>query len=150
VTEAGFSSNPGAVLGLDPGDRRIGVAIAVPGASMALPLTVLDATGDWRAALTALAGEHNVAGIVVGLPISLSGAEGAAAARVRGFAADVTALLDLPVHLVDERLSTVSAGRALAAGGTRGKRQKDAIDSSAAAVILQVWLDSRVGTETAG
>ena len=140
----------GTILGLDPGERRIGVALAVPGRSMALPLTVLDATGDWQAALAGLVAEHGVAGIVVGLPVSLSGSEGAAAARAREFAAAVGERQGLPVHLVDERLSTVAAGRALAEAGTRGRRaarKKGAIDRSAAAFILQTWLDSQAGKE---
>jgi putative Holliday junction resolvase len=140
----------GTILGLDPGERRIGVAMAVPGASLALPLTVLDATGDWQAALAQLVAEHGVAGIVVGLPVSLSGSEGAAAARAREFAAAVGERLGLPVHLVDERLSTVAAGRALAEAGARGRRaarKRGAVDRSAAAVILQTWLDSQAGKE---
>jgi putative Holliday junction resolvase len=146
VTEPG-----GSILGLDPGERRIGVALAVPGRSMALPLTVLDATGDWQMALAGLVAEHSVAAVVVGLPVSLSGSEGAAAARAREFAAAVGERLGLPVHLVDERLSTVAAGRALAEAGVRGRRAraKGAVDRSAAAVILQAWLDSRGGEEPA-
>ena len=138
----------GTILGLDPGERRIGVAMAVAGGSMALPLTVLDATGDWQAALAELVAEHGVAGIVVGLPVSLSGSEGAAAARAREFAAAVGERLGLPVHLVDERLSTVAAGRALAEAGARGRRPKGAVDRSAAAVILQAWLDSQSGSDS--
>jgi putative Holliday junction resolvase len=145
----------GSILGLDPGERRIGVAMAVPGGSMALPLTVLDATGDWGAALAELAAEHGVAAVVIGLPVSLSGSEGPAAARAREFAAAVRERLGLPVHLVDERLSTVAAGRALAEAGARAKRgartsrTRGAVDRSAAAVILQTWLDSHVGEEPA-
>ena len=141
-------SHSGTILGLDPGERRIGVAMVVPGGTMALPLTVLDAAGDWPAELAELVAEHRVAGIVVGLPISLSGSEGAAAARAREFAAGVGERLGLPVHLVDERLSTVAAGRALAEAGARGRRagrKSGAVDRSAAAVILQAWLDSKAG-----
>jgi len=137
----------GSILGLDPGERRIGVALAVPGRSMALPLTVLDATGDWQVALAGLVAEHRVVAAVVGLPVSLSGSEGAAAARAREFASVVAERLGLPVHLVDERLSTVAAGRALAEAGTRGRRAKGAVDRSAAAVILQTWLDLQAGKE---
>jgi putative Holliday junction resolvase len=143
VTEPG-----GSILGLDPGERRIGVAMAVPGRSMALPLTVLDATGDWQMALAGLVAEHGVAAVVVGLPVSLSGSEGAAAARAREFAAAVGERLGLPVHLVDERLSTVAAGRALAEAGVRGRRARGAVDRSAAAVILQAWLDSQAASRS--
>lgn len=138
-----MGAEPGSVLGLDPGERRIGVALAVPGTSMALPLTVLDRNDEWEAALRALVAEHRVAGIVVGLPVSLSGTEGAAAVGARSFAAHVASLVALPVDLVDERLSTVAAGRALAAAGAGGRRQRGVIDASAAAVILQAWLDAR-------
>jgi putative Holliday junction resolvase len=109
---------------------------------------VLDATGDWQMALAGLVAEHSVAAVVVGLPVSLSGSEGAAAARAREFAAGVGERLGLPVHLVDERLSTVAAGRALAEAGARGRRagrKSGAVDRSAAAVILQAWLDSQAG-----
>jgi putative Holliday junction resolvase len=143
VTEPG-----GSILGLDPGERRIGVAMAVPGRSMALPLTVLDATGDWQMALAGLVAEHRVAAVVVGLPVSLSGSEGAAAARAREFAAAVGERLGLPVHLVDERLSTVAAGRALAEAGVRGRRARGTVDRSAAAVILQTWLDSQAASRS--
>jgi putative Holliday junction resolvase len=145
----------GGILGLDPGERRIGVAMAVPGGSVALPLTVLDATGDWGAALAELVAEHGVAAVVVGLPVSLSGSEGPAAARAREFAAAVGQRLGLPVHLVDERLSSVAAGRALAEAGARARRgartsrTRGAVDRSAAAVILQAWLDSHAGREPA-
>jgi putative Holliday junction resolvase len=122
--------------------------MAVPGRSMALPLTVLDATGDWQMALAGLVAEHRVAAVVVGLPVSLSGSEGAAAARAREFAAAVGEWLGLPVHLVDERLSTVAAGRALAEAGVRGRRARGAVDRSAAAVILQTWLDSQAASRS--
>jgi putative Holliday junction resolvase len=80
--------------------------------------------------------------------VSLSGSEGAAAARAREFAAAVGERLGLPVHLVDERLSTVAAGRALAEAGVRGRRAKGTVDRSAAAVILQAWLDSQAASRS--
>jgi len=131
----------GAVLGLDPGERRVGVALAVAGAEVALPLATLERTGDWLDRLADLAREHAATAVVVGLPVSLSGAEGTAAERARAFADEVASRLGVPVHLVDERLSTVAAGRALTAAGTRGRRAAGAIDAAAAAVILQAWLD---------
>jgi putative Holliday junction resolvase len=99
-------------------------------------------------ALAGLVAEHRVAAVVVGLPVSLSGSEGAAAGRAREFAAVVEERLGLPVHLVDERLSTVAAGRALAEAGVRGRRARarGAVDRAAAAVILQAWLDSQAGS----
>lgn len=135
----------GAILGLDPGQRRIGVALAVAGASLALPLTVLVRDGDWLETVAALVREHGVTDVVVGLPISLKGAEGPAAASARNFAGQVGERLGMRVHLVDERLSTVAAGRALAEAGTRGRRVRRTVDSSAAAIILQAYLDGQPG-----
>jgi len=139
VTEA--RREPGAILGLDPGERRIGVAVAVRGGSMALPLTVIERAEGWLDALAALLAEHGATEVVVGLPVSLKGTEGAAAARARQLAAEVATRLGVPVHLVDERLSTVAAGRTLAEGGARSRRRKALVDRSAAAVILQTYLD---------
>lgn len=143
-------SAPGAVIGLDPGERRIGVALAVPGGTMALPLTVIEREAGWLEALSALAVSHNAAGVVVGLPVCLDGSEGPAASRVRVFAAEVAAGLGLPVTLFDERLSTMAASRALRAGGTTGRRARGMIDRSAAAIILQAYLDAPAGAGEAG
>ena len=139
----------GSVLGLDPGERRVGVALAVVGAGVALPLATLQRTDGWLDRLADLAREHGATAVVVGLPVSLSGAEGPAAERARALAGEVASRLGLPVHLVDERLSTVAAGRALAAGGARGRRAAGAIDASAAAVILQAWLDGMAAAQSA-
>lgn len=132
----------GAVLGLDPGQRRIGVALAPAGSGLAIPLTVLDRDSDWSASLAALVAEHSVADLVVGLPVSLDGTERAAAAGARSFAEELQAHLGLPVHFVDERLSTAAASRALTAAGAGGRRQRAVVDRSAAAVILQQYLDA--------
>jgi putative Holliday junction resolvase len=131
----------GALLGLDPGERRIGVALAVAGAGLALPLTTLDRAGDWGEALAGLVAEHAVGEIVVGLPVSLNGSEGAAALGARSFASEVGTRLGLPVHLVDERLSTVAATRGLRAAGAGRRQRRAVVDRSAAAVILQGYLD---------
>ena len=136
-------TDAGAVLGLDPGERRIGVALATAGSSLALPLTVLERSSDWLGALRALVAEHSVAEVVVGLPVSLDGSERAAAVGARAFAASVGEGLALPVHLVDERLTTAVAGRARAAAGAGSRRARTVVDRSAAAVILQGWLDAR-------
>lgn len=132
----------GALLGLDPGERRIGVALAVAGSSLAVPLTVLERAEGWLDRLADLAGEHGARAVVVGLPVSLRGTEGVAAERARTVADAVGERLGLPVHLVDERLSTVAADRALAAAGARGRQRRATVDRSAAAVILQSYLDT--------
>ncbi|HEU5003519.1 MAG TPA: Holliday junction resolvase RuvX [Actinomycetota bacterium] len=132
----------GAVLGIDPGERRIGIALAVAGTAMALPLTVLDRAEGWLDVLADLAAAHAVAAVVIGLPVSLRGTEGAAAEDARAMASEVGERLGIPVHLVDERLSTVAADRALAATGAAGRRRRQSVDRSAAAVILQSYLDA--------
>ena len=95
-------SEGGALLGLDPGERRIGVALAVPGAALAIPLTVLERRDGWLDLLSGLIEEHAVGEVVVGLPVSLRGQEGASAELARSFAEAVRERCGLPVHLVDE------------------------------------------------
>ncbi|HLI56910.1 MAG TPA: Holliday junction resolvase RuvX [Actinomycetota bacterium] len=131
----------GALLGLDAGTRRIGVALAPAGSTLAIPLTVVERSEDWPGALALLAVDHEAVGVVIGLPLSLDGSEGTAAAAAREFARVVGERLGLPVYLVDERLSTVSAGRALRSAGAGGRASRAVIDRSAAAVILQSYLD---------
>jgi putative holliday junction resolvase len=133
-------------LGLDLGSRRIGIAVSDRSGTVASPLTVLERTGSRRRdheRILALAGDEEADVIVVGLPCSLSGAEGPAA---RGALDEVQALASVspvPVDTWDERLSTVTAERALRAGGVRGRARRHVVDKVAAAVILQSWLDAR-------
>lgn len=135
------AAEAGALLGLDAGERRIGVALATAGSTMALPLTVVERADDWPGALAMLAVDHGAVGVVIGLPLSLDGSEGPAATHVREFARVVGERLGLPVVLMDERLSTVSAGRALRSAGLKGRASRAVVDRSAAAVILQSYLD---------
>lgn len=128
-------------LGLDPGDARIGVAVSDPSGFLATPLETV-AAGD-LARIAALVAEHGPIEVVVGLPRSLSGREGPAAARVRGFARDVARLVaPVPVTLLDERLSTVSAEAMLRDRGKKGKQRRAVVDQAAAVVILQSALDT--------
>ncbi len=137
--------SPGRVLGVDLGERRIGLALSDPLGILASPLSVLERTGDPAAdhrAIVAAAREAGAALIVVGLPLTLAGREGTAARAVR---AEIEALgaLGLPVEAHDERLTTVAAERMLAIGGVRGPASRRRVDQVAAAVILQSWLDCR-------
>ncbi|GGF36018.1 putative pre-16S rRNA nuclease [Marmoricola endophyticus] len=134
-------------LGVDPGDARIGVASCDPSGLIATPLeTVARGPGDLRR-LAALAVEHDVIEVVVGLPVSLSGGEGPAAGKVREMATPLADLLaPTPVRLCDERLSTVTAEAALRARGTKGKKQRAVVDQTAAAIILQHALDTERGS----
>ena len=135
----------GPVLGLDVGDARIGVAISDPDRRLAVPVGTVHVgqpPGELLA-VAALARERGATLIVVGLPLSLRGEHGESAAHAESFAEALRGVVDLPIELHDERLSTVEAERALAAAGTRGRRRRRVVDASAAAVILQAWLDGR-------
>jgi putative Holliday junction resolvase len=129
------------VLGLDVGEKRIGVALAE--GSIAIPLTVIKRVEDAAdlQRVISLAHEHNVDIIVVGLPFSMDGSIGAQAEVVLEFAGALGRVTDILVDTYDERLSTVEADRLMReAGAKRGKR-KENLDAMAAAVILQDYID---------
>lgn len=133
-------------LALDLGARRIGVAVSDSDGTLATPVQVLDRSGDHardHRAIAALAGEYEVGEIVVGLPLSLDGAEGPAAREVQDECLELAAVVDLEIHTHDERLTTVTADRLLADQRLDGKARRKVVDMVAAAVILQDWLDRR-------
>lgn len=130
-----------AILGLDVGEKRIGVALA--DGLLAIPLTVIDRAGeeaDLERVLT-LAEEHGVKRIVVGLPRSLDGSIGRQAERVLSFSSALSESTDVPVDTWDERLSTVSAERLLLGAGVKRDKRRARRDAMAAAIILQSYLD---------
>jgi putative Holliday junction resolvase len=138
----------GRVLGIDLGTKRTGVAVTDSAGTMALPRTTLvrtrDIDGD-RRRLVELILEEEAVVVVVGLPLSLDGSEGRAATAAIAEAEALRQLLegrDIDVELFDERLTTVSAHQALAAGGTRERQRRHVVDQAAAAVMLSAWLDS--------
>jgi putative Holliday junction resolvase len=133
------------VLGVDLGERRIGLALSDPSRTVASPHDVLRRSGDPDADRRAIVAAARAAGadmIVVGLPLSLSGRIGPAA---RAALAEVDALravasgIEVVVH--DERLTTVTAERALDEGGVGRQQRRDVVDKVAAAVMLQSWLE---------
>ena len=128
---------------MDVGSVRVGVAACDPSGMLAFPVeTVHRGPGD-LARIAALAAEYEAVEVVVGLPRSLSGRDGAAADLARGFARELAGVLaPVPVRLVDERMSTVSAGAQMRASGVSARKGRAAIDQAAAAVILQTALDS--------
>jgi putative holliday junction resolvase len=130
------------------GTVRIGVAVSDESGATAVPVETVnrDPRGSDLGRIAALAAEHDVVEVVVGLPLSLSGREGPAAVAVRQYAVRLAAAVRKPVRLVDERLTTSDAERALGAGGVRGKRRRAVVDQSAAAMILQNALDSERST----
>ncbi|MFN2544987.1 MAG: Holliday junction resolvase RuvX [Actinomycetota bacterium] len=136
-------TSKGRVLGLDLGDARIGVAISDEERRLAVPLgTVATGAPQDLKAIAGLVREHDVGLIVVGHPLSMSGARGSRAQQAEEFADALRGFLRIPVALHDERLSTVEADRVLREAGARGRDRKRAVDRSAAAIILQAWLDT--------
>jgi putative Holliday junction resolvase len=136
------------VIGIDLGTRRIGIAVSDAGGSLASPLTVLQRSGDPvrdRQAIARVVAEEEAERVVVGMPLSLSGAAGPAAEAAQTEVEELTAVLPVPVETWDERLTTVAAHRALEAGGRRSRQRRQVVDQVAAALMLQSWLDSGRG-----
>ncbi len=142
----------GVRLAVDVGSVRIGVARSDPGGVLASPLTVLRTgpgarTGQARAELARLAAGEGAIEVIVGLPTSLSGREGTAAAGAREFAADLAGrLTPVPVRLLDERFTTTEAHGALRRGGKDARARRQVVDAAAAAVLLQAALDTERAT----
>ena len=137
---------PGRVIGLDLGDARIGIAVSDPARTLAVPVGTVRAGApqDLRA-IAELVRDHDATAVVVGHPLLLSGQRGDRAQRAESFAVALRAVLDVPVHLQDERLSTVEASRARRTAGRSAREERAVIDASAAAIVLQSWLDRERG-----
>jgi putative holliday junction resolvase len=133
-------------LGLDVGERRIGIAVSDPDARIALPLGTHERRGgDDASALLALARREEAGRIVVGLPLSLDGTHGPQAEVASHFAERLRADGDIEIVLWDERLSSREADHHLRAAGKRGKDAKAQRDAIAASIVLQSYLDSQRG-----
>jgi len=137
------------VLALDLGSKRIGVAVSDVTGTVASPLTVITRSRS-RAhdhqRIAELVREEEAELVVIGLPLSLSGHTGPAAKAARIESDALATLVDVPIEMYDERLSTVTAQRALTEAGVRGPAGRQIIDKIAAAVFLQAFLDHRCGT----
>jgi putative Holliday junction resolvase len=133
------------ILALDPGSRRIGVAVSDPTGTVAQPLPSIDRGDDrgWVAAVVSLVAQLEVAEIVVGLPRHMDGSEGQAAADARQMAETIRSRANVPVKLWDERLTTVAAERMFRESGVKTPRARRHIDGAAAVLILQGYLDHR-------
>ena len=133
-------------LGIDVGSVRVGVAISDPTGTLASPLETVQRARDESDLdrIAALVAEHEVTEVIVGEPRHLSGASGASAKEARAYSRALAGRIgSVPVHLVDERLSTVTAASSLRANGLDSRRQRPVIDQAAAVVILQQYLDTR-------
>jgi putative Holliday junction resolvase len=135
----------GRVMGVDVGTARVGLALSDPTGTLASPLETLRRAKNKSDLdrLAALVVEHEVTEVVVGEPVHLSGASGASAQDANNYAQELADRIpDVPVILIDERLSTVTAASHLREGGIDSRKQRPVIDQAAAVVILQQFLDS--------
>lgn len=133
------------ILGLDVGDRRIGMALSDVLGLTAQRLTVLERTGlaaDVEA-VRLLIERHGVETIVMGLPLTMRAEHGIQAQKVKTFAQHLRQRVSVPIHLIDERLTTVQGQRALLTTDTSRRRRKQIIDQVAAQLILQQFLDAK-------
>jgi putative Holliday junction resolvase len=139
------------VVALDLGTRRIGVAVSDAGGIMATPYSTIERSGDVsadRARVADIVSEVGAGLVLVGLPLSMDGRKGPAARAALEEAEALRSVLDVPVECHDERLTSVSANRALDEAGVTGRRRRTAreagaVDQAAATVLLQSWLDAR-------
>ena len=131
-------------LGIDLGERRIGVAVSDGEGRLATPLTVIERSGSTKGdhrQIADLVAEYEAGVVVVGLPLSLDGTAGPAARGAESEVQQLDTALDVPVLTHDERLTTVIAERALAESGLSERARRKRVDMVAASVILQGWLD---------
>lgn len=139
------SADVGRILGIDYGERRVGLALSDPTRTIAQPLPTLTRRRGKRppvSAILALVHSSDVDAIVIGLPLSLAGEETDWTREVRAFGDTVARRSGLPVHYVDERLTSVAAERTIRSLGLpRGeKHRKDRVDAVAAVLIVQAYL----------
>ena len=141
----------GRVLAVDPGERRVGVALSDPGGIIAQPWSVIDrSVTDVLTEVRRIVQDNQVDTIVVGLPVSLSGREGASAAAAREFATELGKATGVAVVLHDERYSTVAAERVMREGKASARKRRNQRDKVAAAIILSEYLMGRPPGETTG
>lgn len=135
-------------LGIDPGQRRVGLALSDDEGELASPLkTLLRLADDTLVAdIVAEIRAHAVGEVVCGLPVRMDGREGPEAKRARKLSAAISEAGGVPVKMWDERLTTVSAERELRGVGMRGAKKKALLDQAAATLLLQSYLDAQRGS----
>lgn len=134
-------------MGVDLGERRIGVAISDALEITAQPYCVIERGPELLEKLAAIAREFDVVEVVVGLPLRMGGIEGSAARDARAESREIGDCLGIPVILWDERLSTAAAERVLVDQRVRRRKRREVIDKVAAAIFLQGYLDHRKGRQ---
>lgn len=133
------------ILGLDHGTKRVGVAVSDELHMIALPLEYIapEPFADFLARLKEILREKEIELILIGMPRNMDGSYGLAALKVQEFAAALKAAVTVPIKLWDERLTTTQAQKFLIQGGMRRDQRKEKVDQTAAAILLQSYLDSR-------
>ena len=133
------------VLGLDYGERRIGLALSDPLGIIAKPLTIIDRkkTADHISRISEIVSERKITSIVVGLPLTLKGDYSKQTEIVLAFIDQLKSDLQIPIMTIDERLSSVAAEKALQAQAIKTGHNKGRVDETAAAIFLQEYLDSQ-------
>ena len=139
-------------VGLDIGERRIGVAVSDDLGRVATPLAVLDAPREFAqgVGLTQIVEEYRIEAVVVGLPLSLDGSEGPQARRVRTLTGRLMAHLDIPFDYFDERLTSSEASMRMRETGVSERDQRGSKDMVAASILLQAFLDRRSASDSGG
>jgi putative Holliday junction resolvase len=136
-------------VALDLGDVRIGIALSDPDRRVAVPIGTVHVgrpPGELKA-IANLVADHGAGLVVVGLPLRMDGSRGDRAVQAEAFAATLRQVLEVPVELFDERLTTVEAERGLREAGVHGRRRRAVVDAAAARVVLQGWLDAHRAPE---
>ena len=130
-------------LGLDIGDKRIGVALSDPEGVLASPFTIINRKNEMAdiEAIISIISQHQVERVIAGLPRSMDGSLGKQAEKVKAFVQKLCSQTKVPVEFRDERLSTVSAKRLMQVANAKKSRKKARDDAVAAAIILQGYLD---------
>ena len=134
------------ILALDPGTRRIGVAVSDETKTIAQPLEAIAAEpfADFLARLKELLVEKEIDLVLIGLPRNMNGTYGPAAQKAEAFAATLRTAITVPILMRDERLTTLQANKMLIQGNVRRDKRKEKIDQTAAAILLQSYLDAGV------
>jgi len=133
-------------LGIDPGSKRIGLAVSDRSGTIASPFTVLQRTRSRHhddAEIARIVREEEIEVVVVGLPLNMDGSEGASAKAAIADARRLATVVDVPIELHDERRTTVTADESMRAAGLDGVERRQRVDKVAAAIMLQSWLDAR-------
>lgn len=137
-------------LGIDPGTKRIGVAVSDLSGTIASPLLVLERSRSKQHdlhELARIARDEEAEVIVVGLPLNMDGSRGKSAQAAIAEARRLATLVDVPVEMHDERLTTVAADRSMLEAGLDAIQRRGRVDKVAAAIMLQSWLDGRAARE---